>query len=340
VNPDDVLLISGSEVAALLAGREAAVLKAVASAYTAHAGGHSALPHSTFLRFPDMPRNRIIALPAYLAESPRAAGLKWIASFPENLEKGLDRASAVVILNSVDTGRPQAIIEGSLISAQRTAASAALAAERLVADPTTDRVGLIGCGVINFQILHYLLQVLPGLSQVTVFDLSAGRARAFTERDRKAMPGLRVSAADAPGAVFESASLISFATTAAQPHIMSLDGCPAGSVILHISLRDLSPELILASDNVVDDVDHVSRAETSIHLAEQRLGHRDFIRCTLGDILIGRAGHKRDRNSPTIFSPFGLGILDLAVSKLVYDLAIAAGRGSVLSNFFPADDLA
>jgi hypothetical protein len=41
-----------------------------------------------------------------------------------------------------------------------------------------------------------------------------------------------------------------------------------------------------------------------------------------------------NRCSPIIFSPFGMGILDLAIGKWVYDQAVASGRALRLSDFF------
>jgi ornithine cyclodeaminase len=103
-------------------------------------------------------------------------------------------------------------------------------------------------------------------------------------------------------------------------------------VVLHLSLRDLAPEILLGSHNVVDDVEHVMKANTSPHLTEQRTGNRDFVTGTLADIMLER--RSVDRSRPIIFSPFGMGILDLAVGKWVYDRAVAAGRDQRLSDFF------
>jgi N-[(2S)-2-amino-2-carboxyethyl]-L-glutamate dehydrogenase len=263
------------------------------------------------------------------------AGIKWVASFPDNVGLKMDRASAVLILNSAHTGRPEAIMEGSVISARRTAASAALAAQHLHGDRGETVFGLVGTGVINFEVVRFLRAALPGLKTCLVFDLDEARARQFARMCRAAFPGLEVEVAGRLDEVLGRCPLVSLATTAARPHIEDLSACPAGATLLHISLRDLAPDAILKCANVADDIDHVCRAQTSVHLAEQLVGHRDFMRCTLGDILGGRATPRDDPATVAVFSPFGLGILDLAVADLVRELAGARGSGTVVESFLP-----
>lgn len=332
---DDLLILKGNEVLSLLEGRELELIQSVRQAYEVHARGQTSLPHSTFLLFPQAPRNRIIALPSYLGDGFQIAGMKWIASFPGNHEVGLDRASAVMILNSAETGVPTAIFEGSIISAKRTAASAALAASWLHRGSSSLAVGIIGCGLINFEIVRFLRAVFPELQRLLVFDTSAVKAVQFSDKCHALDPQISVSCANDIETVLQNTSLISFATTASQPHVRELPESREPRTILHISLRDLAPELILSCDNVVDDSDHVSRAQTSIHLAEQLCGHRGFIRSSLGDVLLGRAQARSDNNSTLVFSPFGLGILDIAVGKLVYELALQAECGTVIDSFLP-----
>jgi ornithine cyclodeaminase len=134
--------------------------------------------------------------------------------------------------------------------------------------------------------------------------------------------------------VVRRTSLVAFATTATVPYVRDPSLLSPESTVLHVSLRDLSPEVILHSDNVVDDVDHVCRAQTSVHLAEQLKGSRSFIRTTLSDV-ISDAAPPRLEGSPVVFSPFGLGVLDLAVGRLVLTAASTTGRGHRIPAFCP-----
>ena len=119
---------------------------------------------------------------------------------------------------------------------------------------------------------------------------------------------------------------------ASVPHISDPALFEHNPLVLHVSLRDLAPEILLQSQNVVDDVEHVMKANTSPHLAEQQTGNRNFVTGTLAEIMSGQ--RCVDRSRPIIFSPFGMGILDVAVGKWVYDQAVAAHRDLRLSDFF------
>lgn len=331
----DLLVLTANEITALLKDRETEIVEAVRVAYDIHSQGGSRLPHSVFLNFPDNARNRIIALPAFVNHDGGIAGMKWVSSFPDNLSRGVDRASAVLVLNSTQTGRPEALLEGSQISAKRTAASAALAAQYMHGDKQVDSAGIIGAGLINHEIVRFLLAAFPELRNLVVYDLDQARAQQFGRRCESEFAGVSIKIAADIKSVLRAASLISFATTAIEPHVHDLHDCAPGSTILHVSLRDLVPEIILSCDNVVDDADHICRAKTSIHLAEQYVGHRDFIRCTLAEIFRGEAAPRKDEASIAVFNPFGLGVLDIMVGKLVVDLATEQGMGQLVPSFLP-----
>jgi ornithine cyclodeaminase len=74
------------------------------------------------------------------------------------------------------------------------------------------------------------------------------------------------------------------------------------------------------------------KANTSVHLTEQLVGNRNFVTGTLAEIMTGRRSVTRSR--PIVFSPFGMGILDVAVGKWVYDQAVTAQQDLRLSDFF------
>lgn len=232
-------VISGGQVQRALAGRETEIVALVEATYWWHAAGESVNPPSYFLRFPDRPTARIIALPASLGGEVHVDGLKWISSFPGNVAAGIPRASAVLILNDRATGYPFAVLESSIISAT---------------------------------------------------------------------------------------------TVAARPHVHEVSWFAHHPVVLHISLRDLAPEILLGATNIVDDVEHCLKADTSPHLVEQRIGSRDFLAGTLIDVLTARVIVPADRT--VVFSPFGLGVLDLAVGKNVYDQVLRSGELHVVDDFF------
>src|SRR5215467_9885851 len=106
----ELSIINGKTVFEIVRAHRAECVGIVRDAYLAHADGKTVNPDSYFLKFPDQPDCRIIALPAYLGGGFDVAGLKWIASYPRNIQRGLPRASAVLVLNDTQTGYPFAIL--------------------------------------------------------------------------------------------------------------------------------------------------------------------------------------------------------------------------------------
>lgn len=324
-------VISGSPVKKLIDENKKQVFDAVAEAYRLHSSGDSVNPDSYFLRYPDKPSSRIIALPAHLGGAVQKSGIKWISSFPENTASNLARASAVLILNDATTGYPIACIEASLISATRTAASAALAAEHITPNPFEGTLSVSGTGVIARTTIEWLLFRNWNFGKINLYDLNHNEAEHFAKwlRDEH---NLHADIQDSLENSVHDASLVLFTTTTLKPYLDDeklFEHCPT---VLHLSLRDICENVILASQNIVDDVDHCLKANTSLHLTEIATGNRDFISGTLVDVMEKKV--TPDPNKPRIFSPFGLGVLDLAVGNFILEAAISSDEAIALPDFF------
>ncbi len=329
----DLSIINGKTVFDIIRAHRAECIDVVGHAYLAHANGQSVNPHSHFLRFPEKPDCRIIALPAFLGNGFAVAGLKWIASYPGNVQRGFPRASAVLVLNSYETGYPFAILESSIISAARTAASAALAAYWLSGrSRCAHSLGIVGTGFIARYVYDFLVDTGWAIEEVRLYDTSPLESEKFRNTACRLEHHRSVTVVPHVAELLSASDLIVFTTVASAPHVADTGLFDHNPLVLHISLRDLAPEILLRSQNVVDDVEHVMKANTSPHLTEQQTGNRSFVTGTLGEIMLGRRSVNRSR--PIIFSPFGMGILDVAVGKWVYDQAVAAGQDLRVSDFF------
>jgi len=329
----ELSIINGKTVFDIIRAHRDECIGIVRDAYLAHDQGKSVNPDSYFLRFPGKPDCRIIALPAYLGNGFDVAGLKWIASYPGNTQRGFSRASAVLVLNNYETGYPFAILESSIISASRTAASAVLAAHWLSGQSRRARsLGIVGTGFIARYVYDFLVDTGWEIEDVRLFDTSPAESEKFRNTACRPERHRTVTVVPDVAELVRSCDLILFTTVASTPHVADVTLFEHNPVALHVSLRDLAPEILLKSQNVVDDVEHVMKANTSPHLAEQQTGNRNFVTGTLAEIMTGRRSVNRSR--PVIFSPFGMGILDLAVGKWVYEQAVASGRETRLSDFF------
>jgi 2,3-diaminopropionate biosynthesis protein SbnB len=324
-------VIGGTVVREVIRTCRADIVDVVKRTYLTHHAGHSVNPNSYFLRFPENPGARIIALPAYLGGDYGIAGIKWIASFPENVHRNIPRASAVLLLNDYETGYPFACLEAAQISAARTAASAVLGAEYLVGGRAAQKIAVVGSGVIARNIVEFFAAQRWRIGEFIVFDKTAEYANLLSNHIRSSV-GVPADPSVSLEAAIRDADVVVLATTAAEPHITDPNAFASGQVVLNISLRDIAPGVIATAHNVLDDVDHCLTANTSPHLAEQATGNRGFIDGTLAQLILGEIEIGSDR--PKIFSPFGLGVLDLAVGMFVHGQALERRRAVSIEGFF------
>jgi len=333
MNPNFSIIIA-KQVENIISANHDKIYELIKEAYISHHNKEIVNPPSYFLKYNDRPNSRIIALPASITHNPRIAGIKWIASNPENISIGLNRASAVIILNDYDTGYPIACIEGSLISAIRTAYSAVLAADNLIKPKKVNTLGIIGTGRIAYNIVKCLYLQKWDIDNIILYDTQEDYSKKFISLLNKNNIKLsdKVSIENKKENLVNKSDLLILTTTAKEPYINDSYEIKVNAIILNISLRDLDPEILIQSNNVVDDIEHIMHANTSPHLAQQKYGNTDFINGTIGHLITSNI--VLDSKKPTIVSPMGLGILDITLANFIYIQSEKNQQSIPINNFF------
>src|SRR5690348_6423776 len=141
-------------------------------------------------------------------------GVKVVNIVPGNDARGLPAVSAVYMLFSAATGQPLALLDGAELTARRTAAASALAADYL-ARADAARLLVVGTGRLAPELTAAHASVRP-VREVAVWGRNQDKAEALALRVGREL-GLEVRAAPDLAAAVRAADIISTATTSLEP---------------------------------------------------------------------------------------------------------------------------
>ena len=262
----------------------------------------------------ETPHGSLLLMPAY---GQAGVGVKLVSLTPANPERGLPFLHASYVLFDIETQVPAAVLDGSALTALRTAAVSGLAT-RLLSRQDAQRLVVFGAGVQARSHLEAMCAVLPATDLVVV-SRSRGAAEALVEEGLGR--GLTSRVGD-PEAVRE-ADLVCTCTTAEEP-LFDGSWLPAG---VHVNAvgsyrpetRELDTEAVRRA-RVVVETREVALAEAGELLIPIREGviEAGHIVADLTETVRG-AEVRRSPNDVTLFKSVGMAFEDLVVARAVVD---------------------
>jgi ornithine cyclodeaminase/alanine dehydrogenase-like protein (mu-crystallin family) len=264
-------------------------------------------------------------MPSHRGGARRLWGLKTVAIFPSNAERGLDLHQGFVALFDGDTGETRAIMNAGGITAVRTAAVSGVAT-RLLARDDVSTLAILGAGIQAKAHLE-AMRAVRDFDRVVVWSRTAGRASAELDG---------VEEAGSAEEAVRAADVLVTATSAPEPIVQRewlRDGVHINAVGSSIpTTRELDTATMRDAALFVD------RRESTVNeagdfLFPQREGAigPDHIRAEIGELLIGAGEGRRSPEEMTVFKSLGLAVEDLAAAEYVLARAEAEGAGTVVS---------
>jgi len=285
-----------------------------------------AQPVKPYLRYRDL-TNRIIALPAFVGGEIDLAGIKWIASFPKNINNNIPRAHSVVVLNQSDTGEPLCIINTALLSIIRTSSVTGLMIRYFLKTRPRDsiNVGIMGWGPIGQHHFKMCTEILKDkIANIYLYDLREINLDAIESpyKDRIVVtPSWREAYRDAD--MFITCTVSKAAYVDEKPK--------AGSLQLNVSLRDYTVAMYdYTKAIIVDDWEEVCREKTDIEMMHLEKGLQEADTKSIADVVCNNCMADYPEDEAVMFNPMGMAVFDIATAKHYLEKAKAMGVGQNL----------
>lgn len=242
--------------------------------------------------------------------SDRALVTKLITQFPGNSRLGLPTLLATIVLMDPRTGRTLAIMDGTWITALRTAAVTAVACDALTS-PASKVLALLGSGALARTHALALRAVRP-ISEIRIWSRDAGNVR------RCAAEVGGIACASAQEAV-RGADIVCTVTNATEP-VLHGAWLKPGAMVAAIGAarpgwRELDDE-VMRHTLIVD-----SRQAAELESGDV-IGSGARVSAEIGEILAGTKPPPAPGET-WVFKALGQAVEDAAAARLVYDAALA-----------------
>lgn len=263
-----------------------------------------------------------LVMPAWVPG--RWYALKCINIAPANAARGLPGLHASVLLHDGRTGRPVALIDGDVLTARRTAATAALAASWL-ARADARHLLVVGAGRIARLLPSAYAAVRP-IERVSVWARDSAKAEALAAE--LSGEGLVAEAVSDLAAAAALADVVSCATLATEP-VVHGRWLRAGTHLDLIgsftpAMREADDDCFAGAALVVDTEEALAKSGELIGPMARGVFAPSDLRATLARLARGEREGRRDDAERTVFKSVGSALQDLAAAMLV---AEALGLG-------------
>ena len=301
---------------------------AVSAAMAELSSGRVSMPSRIAARV-DSAQALLAAMPAYLPGMGVLA-TKLVSLFPNNAGTGIPTHQAVVLVFDHATGTPLAIIDGTSITAARTAAGSALSVE-LLSRPESRVLALLGIGVQARAHLDAVTRVRR-FDEIRVAGRDARRTEAFAEENSQRL-GVPIQATDSVAVACEGADVICAATHSPDPVVRWAyvsSGAHITSVGYNTAGREVDSRTVAGALLVVESREAVlaeppsGSPDVRIPIEEGLIGV-DHIHAEIGELVTGVRPGRTSPDQITLYKSVGVAVQDAATAALVLRKALEQG---------------